>query len=273
MLKVSAILAVLAGLAMAGVKFALAETLWWPFTIIEYVAAALLMAGALLALRRGHAALLGISWGLTAGITWSTLFHHLQEHASAGALEFGLGALLIAAIGGAVLMALPARTSCPVPARSGLAVLIVAALVVALQPSPAAAQASATGRWATQGFGSIVELQPCEDDAGALCGRIRWLWEANDTSGRPRTDARNPDRTLRGRALVGVQIIRGFRQSAPGLWTGGALYNPDDGRTYSGTIRLRQNTLLLEGCALSVFCQTQVWRRPEELLAAARGGE
>jgi uncharacterized protein (DUF2147 family) len=273
MLKVSAFLAVIAGLAMAGVKFALAEALWWPFAIIEYVAAALLLTGAALALWRGRAVLLGVSWGLTAGVTWSTLFHHLQERASAGALEFALGALLVTALAGAALAAWPASSACPIPTRSGLAALILAVLAAALHPGSAAAQSNVTGRWATQGFGSIVELEPCENDAGALCGRIRWLWQGNDADGRPRTDARNPDRALRGRALVGAEIIRGFRQSAPGQWTGGALYNPDDGRTYSGTIRLRQNTLLLQGCALSVFCQTQVWRRPEDLLAAARGGE
>jgi uncharacterized protein (DUF2147 family) len=271
MLKVSAILAVIAGLAMAGVKFALAEALWLPFTIIEYAAAALLVGGAMLAMSRQHATLLAAGWGLTAGVTWSTLFHHLQERATAGALKLGLGALLAAAITGVVLAALPPRAACPMPARRPLAMLAIGALLVAVQAPPANAQTNAVGRWATQGFGSIVELQACEDNAIELCGRIRWLWEANDANGRPRVDARNPDRALRGRSLIGIEIISGFRQSAPGEWTGGALYNPDDGRTYSGAIRLRQSTLLLQGCALSVFCQTQVWRRPDDLLAAARG--
>lgn len=106
MLRVSAILAVVAGLAMAGVKFALAEALWWPFAIIEYVAAALLVGGAALAMSRRHAALLAAGWGLTAGVTWSTLFHHLQANAAAGALELGLGALLGAAVVGLALAVL-----------------------------------------------------------------------------------------------------------------------------------------------------------------------
>lgn len=88
--------------------------------------------------------------------------------------------------------------------------------------------------------------------------------------GRSRTDARNPDRALRARPLVGVEIVRGLRETAPGVWTDGALYNPDDGRTYSGEIRLRNGLLELRGCALKIACQTQTWRRPRDVIAAVQ---
>jgi len=130
--------------------------------------------------------------------------------------------------------------------------------------------AGLSGNWATRGFGSVVQFRPCADDAATSCGRIIWLWEANDEHGRPRVDSRNPDRTLRARSLVGVEIVRGLRETAPGVWSEGALYNPDDGRTYTGTIRIRNGALELRGCALNVFCQTQVWRRPEDVLAAVQ---
>lgn len=126
-----------------------------------------------------------------------------------------------------------------------------------------------TGRWLTPGVGSIVELEPCRRGAaGTLCGRIVWLWDALDDSASPRRDRENSDPKQRARPLVGTEILRGFHESSAGVWTGGAVYNPDDGRTYSGSIRLRADgTLELEGCALRVFCQAQVWRRPEEVLA------
>lgn len=185
-------------------------------------------------------------------------------------MEFGLGALLLSAVIGVLLVIGRFRLSI----RGGaVTASIFAAAALVASPTPAAAQTpSLTGRWASQGFGSIVDFQPCEVDAATICGRIRWLWEANDANGRPRVDGRNPDRALRTRPLVGIEIIRGFRETSPGVWTGGTLYNPDDGRTYTGAIRLRQGALHLQGCALNVFCQTQVWRRPEDLLAAARGG-
>ena len=128
-----------------------------------------------------------------------------------------------------------------------------------------------TGRWATSGFGSIVEFRPCEQTPQTMCGRILWLWQPNDTAGRPRTDTHNSDRSLRDRPLVGIEIVSGLRETAPGVWGDGSLYNPDDGRTYTGTIRLDSGTLSLTGCALKVFCQTQIWRRPADVLAAVEG--
>ena len=145
------------------------------------------------------------------------------------------------------------------------------AVVLAFSPGSASAQsAGIVGRWATQGFGSIVEMQPCRDQRQSVCGRIRWLWEMNDAQGQERIDIKNPDRSFRGRPIIGIEIMRGFRETAPGIWTGGSIYNPDDGRTYTGTIRLRQGMLVLKGCAFGIVCQTQNWRRPEEILAAVR---
>jgi uncharacterized protein (DUF2147 family) len=71
--------------------------------------------------------------------------------------------------------------------------------------------------------------------------------------------------------LIGVEIVHGLRETEAGVWTGGQLYNPDDGRTYTGSIRLQRGMLELRGCALSIFCDTQTWRRPEDVFAQVRG--
>lgn len=147
----------------------------------------------------------------------------------------------------------------------------LAVLVLAVQALPVAAQSDAiAGRWATQGFGSIVEMQSCKADRTAICGRVRWLWDASDEAGHARVDGKNPDKALRSRPIIGIEIMRGFRETAPGVWTGGSIYNPDDGRTYTGTIRLRHGMLVLKGCAFGIICQTQNWRRPDEVFTAAR---
>lgn len=141
--------------------------------------------------------------------------------------------------------------------------LLFVAIAVAAPRAQAQPNAEIAGRWATKDHGSIVEFRPCAGAATTMCGRILWLRQPNDAAGRPRTDSHNPNRALRSRSLVGVEIVRGLRRTAPGAWSGGALYNPDDGRTYTGTIRVNGATLQLRGCALVVFCQTQTWRRPE----------
>lgn len=100
MLKFSAVLGIVAALAMTAVKTILAETLWWPFAIVEYLAAFLLLAGAVLVFRKNDGRVLMAGWGFTAATTWSTLFHHAQGMktlACAGPLEFGLAALLASA--------------------------------------------------------------------------------------------------------------------------------------------------------------------------------
>lgn len=161
------------------------------------------------------------------------------------------------------------------PARAGAAVLLLAIglATAAIIQGDASAQTRGdiAGNWATRGFGSIVQFRPCAGAPETMCGRIIWLWEPNEQNGSARTDSHNPDRALRTRSLIGVELVRGLRQTEPGVWSDGALYNPDDGRTYTGTIRLRGGALELRGCALGVFCQTQIWRRPESVLAAVQG--
>jgi uncharacterized protein (DUF2147 family) len=147
---------------------------------------------------------------------------------------------------------------------------LIVAVMAAGQNASAQSSSALNGNWATRGFGSVVQFRPCASDAATLCGRIIWLWEPNDERGRPRVDNHNPDRALRSRSLVGVEIVRGLRETAPGAWSEGSLYNPDDGRTYTGTVRMRNGALELRGCALNVFCQTQIWRRPEDVLAAVQ---
>jgi len=149
---------------------------------------------------------------------------------------------------------------------AGTALLITGAM---------SAQSSGTsavhGYWETPDGTSIVRLQPCETASGALCGHVVWLAE-----GEPRTDANNPDRELRDREIVGLSFLTGFQQEEQGVWTGGEVYNPEDGRTYRGSIeQTGPNTLELEGCALRIFCKTQEWERtgPDDpRLAGGEGG-
>jgi len=147
----------------------------------------------------------------------------------------------------------------------------VAALLAAPALPALADNSSALGEWATKGMGSIIDIHICADAPAELCGTIVWLWDAVDKNGAPYLDDKNGDPTLRTRAMVGLEIMRGFKPDGDGKsWNDGTIYNPEDGRTYSATFRLRDaGTAELKGCALGLFCGSQIWRRPKDVLDRA----
>jgi uncharacterized protein (DUF2147 family) len=114
-----------------------------------------------------------------------------------------------------------------------LVFLVIGIGMVRLSYAQSSAQ-SIVGNWATQGFGSVVQFRRCADASEAMCGHIVWLREPNASDGHPRVDGLNPDRSKRKRPLIGIEIVSGLRETQPGVWTEGRLYNPDDGRTYKG---------------------------------------
>lgn len=110
--------------------------------------------------------------------------------------------------------------------------------------------ADMNGLWLTETGASRVRIEPC---GTGICGTLA---SAPGTA----LDARNPDPALRTRSVVGVQVFEAPR--AEGGSYAGTLYNPSDGKTYSGTMRLiGPNTLEVSGCVLGVFCKRQTWTR------------
>ncbi len=108
-----------------------------------------------------------------------------------------------------------------------------------------------TGTWLTEGGRSQVRVAPC---GAARCGTIIW------TEAQAR-DVNNPDPARRGENLVGVRILQDARRTGDG-WTG-SLYNPLDGRTYTGRMRrISAAQLELSGCVLAgLICRSQTWTR------------
>lgn len=132
-------------------------------------------------------------------------------------------------------------------------IVILAALALAGAPQPSDA---VVGAWKTETRGGIVQIDRC---GPSICGRIL-------TSEKLRTDpnfkdANNSNAALRNRPLRGLQILGGFTQQASG-WSGGRIYNAEDGKTYNADISLAgANQLKLRGCVFKPFCKTQTWTR------------
>ena len=139
------------------------------------------------------------------------------------------------------------------------------AAALALVGAPALA-ADPTGNWLVKDQTAIIRIAPCAD---ALCGTIAW-------TSQPGLDENNPDPSKRNRPIVGTQILLGMKPAGGGTGgtggasgTGGAggnrwdgeIYNPENGKTYSGhVILLSPDLLRIEGCLL-IFCGGENWTR------------
>jgi uncharacterized protein (DUF2147 family) len=134
-------------------------------------------------------------------------------------------------------------------------VLLAAGLL--LCAAPAFAADSIEGDWLTSDGGSKVHISACPGKPDQMCGVVSWLPAANSKD----LDKNNPDAALRTRPILGVSTITGFKQTAPGKWTGGRLYDPGNGKSYDGKISANADgTLKVEGCVM-VVCQAQTWKR------------
>lgn len=132
---------------------------------------------------------------------------------------------------------------------------LIAAAAIGALATPAVA-ADVIGLWATPGNGGQVEIARC---GNSLCGK---LVTSNNIKANPGLkDTKNKDESQRTRTLKNLQMLYDFT-GGPMKWTGGKVYNPEDGGTYSGTIEmLSDNELKLKGCIVAPLCKTQKWTR------------
>ncbi|MFC0204033.1 DUF2147 domain-containing protein [Novosphingobium soli] len=136
--------------------------------------------------------------------------------------------------------------------------LTALALVSALGAAPAlAADAdSVLGTWRTPSKHGTVEIERC---GASLCGKL--MSSDNIRTNPELKDVNNKDATKRDRRLKGLQILGGFKRDGS-QWSGGTIYNPEDGGTYKATITpAGADTLKLKGCIVWPLCKTQTWTR------------
>jgi uncharacterized protein (DUF2147 family) len=137
------------------------------------------------------------------------------------------------------------------PPRRFFPLIVCAALGAA---SAYAQSPTVLGYWREPG-GSVIRVAPC---AHRLCVEIAAVFARHHHF----TDMRNPDPSLRNRPLCGLRIGAGFVQVDPQHARGGHLYDPRNGRTYSGQMTVEGNLLQLRGyVGLPIFGRTQTWVR------------
>ena len=93
-------------------------------------------------------------------------------------------------------------------------------------------------------------------------GKIIWLQNPIE-GGKQRVDANNPDKTKRNEPIIGLVMLKGFKFNGDDEWKGGDIYDPENGKTYSSYIYLKdKNTLKVRGyVGISLLGRTETWTR------------
>ncbi|HTD40357.1 MAG TPA: DUF2147 domain-containing protein [Mucilaginibacter sp.] len=93
-------------------------------------------------------------------------------------------------------------------------------------------------------------------------GKLDWIKVPNDEQGKPKTDKNNPDPALRSRPDLGLELLKGFTFDGDNVYTGGTVYDPKNGKTYSCKMTLDGNTLKIRGyIGISLFGRSVTWTR------------
>lgn len=110
----------------------------------------------------------------------------------------------------------------------------------ALAPIGAACAQDPSGLWLRDNGRSQIRVGPC---GGAYCGTVAWLKDAG------------------GAGHVGQRVFYGMVPDGDNQWSGHA-FNPEDGKTYNGTMTLSGSRLTTSGCALAgLICKSVNWSR------------
>ncbi len=140
--------------------------------------------------------------------------------------------------------------------------------IVILAPCGLLAQTDAIiGFWLTEDRDSQIEI--FRAPGNNIHGRIVWLEEPLDENGRVKLDDKNPDRSMRNRQTLGLEILKGFTYNASKQeWEKGTIYDPKNGRTYDCYMWLDgNNTLKLKGFVLGMrfLGRETEWKRERAL--------
>jgi uncharacterized protein (DUF2147 family) len=117
------------------------------------------------------------------------------------------------------------------------------------------------GRWHSENNESTILL---EERNGKIYGKIVALKDPYDEKGLPRTDLKNPKTESRNQPIIGLTVLRDLKPDGNNKWSGGRIYDPRSGHSYSCEMRLEGNVLKIRGyMGISFVGKTTNWRRAD----------
>lgn len=139
----------------------------------------------------------------------------------------------------------------------GLVALLFSALLVCAQNTNKADDI--IGIWLSENKNGKVEIYKV---GNKYYGKLIWgktMYEADGITSKK--DVKNSDVTLRTRKLKDLIILTDF-VFEDNVWSDGKIYDPQAGKLYSCTMKLKANTLNIRGyVGISLFGRSSEWTR------------
>ena len=116
------------------------------------------------------------------------------------------------------------------------------------------------GAWYTKDNKALVQITKTDN---TYSGKIVWLNEPKNEDGSEKLDTNNPDQSMQDNPIIGLNLVNGFVYKGKNKWGEGTIYDPDNGKTYSCKMQLKEdNSLKVRGfIGVALIGRTQVWTR------------
>ena len=131
-----------------------------------------------------------------------------------------------------------------------------------MMPIAAAFAQDVIGKWKLDNGTAIVEVYKQGD---AYNGKIVWLEKPNGPDGKPSVDSNNPDKNLRSRQLMGLNMLSGLKKDGD-EYNAGKIYDPGNGKTYNCSMKVEGDVLKVRGSLdkKGLIGRTMDWFRVKE---------
>ena len=121
------------------------------------------------------------------------------------------------------------------------------------------------GTWYNTEKSSKIRIYRCGEGGQKYCGKIVWLEKDKEDDGGPRIDKNNPDKKKQKNLMMNMVILSLFEyDKGDKEWSGGTIYDPKNGKTYSCTIKKEGKILKVRGyMGVSLIGRTAEWTLAE----------
>lgn len=120
---------------------------------------------------------------------------------------------------------------------------IILSMIFMLAPLAAAFAQDVVGKWKLEDGSAIVEVY---QEGDVFNGKIVWLEKPTEDDGSPAVDDNNPDKALRTRQIMGLNMLSGLKKSG-NEYSGGSIYDPGNGKTYNCSMKVEGDVLKVRG--------------------------